>query len=69
MAGQEGTQPVDGGGKLDIRLSSNEHAVRLDFERNVGWIALPKEHAIRLALLILEHAGARIEPPKNPTER
>ena len=57
------------GGKLDIRLSSNEYAVRLDFERNVGWIALPKEHAIQLALLLLEHAGARLEKPKNPTEK
>jgi len=57
-------------GDLDLRISSNEHAVRIDFARLVKWIALPKEHAIQLAMLLIEHSGAHLERVEktNPTK-
>ena len=54
--------PLDPHGeKLEMQVSHNEYIVRIDLNRRVRWFALPYDHAIMLAMLLLEHAGAKLE--------
>ena len=54
--------PTDQGElRLMISHSADGQIIRLDFGKPTAWIGLPKEHAMQLAVLLLEHAGAKLE--------
>ena len=54
--------PTDQGElRLMISHSADGQIIRLDFGKPAAWIGLPKEHAVQLAVLLLEHAGAKLE--------
>lgn len=55
------------GGEVQLTISSDEKHVRLDFGRALAWFILTKEHAIQLGMLLLEHAGAKIDKPTAPS--
>jgi hypothetical protein len=45
---------------LEMHVTSNGQVVRVDLSKRVRWFALPSEHTIQFAMLLLEHAGAKI---------
>ena len=60
--------PTDEGElKLMISHSADNKIIRLDFGKPTAWIGLPKEHAVQLAMLLLQHAGARFEQVHDET--
>ena len=52
--------------KLEMHVSSNGEVVRIDLSHSVKWFALPHDHAIMFAMLLLEHAGAKLERKEDP---
>jgi hypothetical protein len=59
-----------GAERINIGITSNPTQVRIQFDRMLNFIILPREHAIHFAMMVLEHAGASIhaEEPKKPAE-
>lgn len=47
--------------RLMISHSEDNQIIRLDFGKPTAWIGLPKDHAVQLAVLLLQHAGAKLE--------
>lgn len=49
--------------KISVSFASppDHSQVRVQFDRQLSYIILPKEHAIHFAIMILEHAGAELE--------
>lgn len=58
--------------QINVQFSSppDHSQVRVQFDRQLSYIILPKDHAIHFALMILEHAGAQLEhrPEAPPAE-
>jgi hypothetical protein len=56
-----GLADLGGDLKLTISHSEDNQIIRLDFGKPTAWIGLPKDHAVQLAMLLLQHAGAKLE--------
>jgi hypothetical protein len=48
-------------GDLELEISNNGQIVRVDFGKPVRWIGLPNAHAVQFAIMLMEHAGAKLE--------
>jgi hypothetical protein len=60
--GQYPDGKLGGNGEGELRISIGKDLdgnVRLDFCKQVAWMAFPPEQAIVLARMILQHAGAK----------
>lgn len=59
------------GGEVTLNVSSDDKSVRIDFGKALAWFIMPKEHAMRFGMLLMQHAGAtleRREPGSSPDE-
>lgn len=56
LAGQQAAA----GGEVSLNISSNETSVRLDFGKALAWFVIPKEHAIQIGMLLIEHGGGQV---------
>lgn len=45
--------------RMAVRYDPVDGVVRVDFGKPVAWLALPRENAIELAKVLLQHAGAK----------
>ena len=52
--------------EAELRVSSTEDLVRLDFGMPMAWFAIPKAHALRLGITLMEHAGAHVDQVQRP---
>ena len=53
-------RPGDEGAlRMAISDADSEGNIHMDFGKEVAWIAFPKSHAIQLARILLQKAGAK----------
>lgn len=60
-----------GPGPVQLTINNDDKNVRLGFDRALAYFIIPKDHAVKLAMLLLQHAGAQVQqvgnapPPSN----
>lgn len=57
LAGQQAAA----GGEVTLNISSNETMVRMDFGRALAWFVCPREHAIQIGMLLIQHGGGQVQ--------
>lgn len=57
-----GRQQANAGGEVTLNVSAVPPAgVRLDFGKALAWFIMPKDHAVQLALMLLQASGAAVQ--------
>lgn len=56
-----GRQQANAGGEVTLNISVAPEGVRMDFGKALAWFIMPKEHAVQLALLLLQASGAELQ--------
>lgn len=60
-----GSQAQDGG-EVTMQVSVKDQYVRLDFGKALAWFIMPKQHAMQLAMMLLQAAGAQVQHQATP---
>lgn len=50
--------PAGPGDAVDVKITSNNDMVRIDFAHPLNWMVLSREHALQLGFTLMSHAGA-----------